>query len=216
MEVRENMKKAIMAKKVGMTQVFAENGEVVPVTVLQAGPCYVVQVKTVEKDGYEAVQLGYGEISEKRVNKPEKGHFDKAGVKPLRKIKEFKFDDCSSFEVGSEIKADIFEAGDKVDVTGRSKGKGYQGAIKRHGQSRGPMGHGSKSHRVVGAMGGASYPGRVLPGKNMPGHMGSEMVTVQNLTIVKADGENDMLLVKGAVPGSNGTLLTVTDSIKAK
>ena len=175
MEVRENMKKAIMAKKVGMTQVFAENGEVVPVTVLQAGPCYVVQVKTVEKDGYEAVQLGYGEISEKRVNKPEKGHFDKAGVKPLRKIKEFKFDDCSSFEVGSEIKADIFEAGDKVDVTGRSKGKGYQGAIKRHGQSRGPMGHGSKSHRVVGAMGGASYPGRVLPGKNMPGHMGSEI-----------------------------------------
>lgn len=209
------MKKAIMAKKVGMTQVFAENGEVVPVTVLQAGPCYVVQIKTVEKDGYEAVQLGYGEISEKKVNKPVKGHFDKAGVKPLRKIKEFRFEDCSAFEVGSEIKADIFEAGDKIDVTGRSKGKGYQGAIKRHGQHRGPMGHGSKSHRVVGAMSGASYPGRVLKGKNMPGHMGSEIVTVQNLTVVKADAENDMLLVKGAVPGSNGSVLIITDSIKA-
>lgn len=210
------MKKAIMAKKVGMTQVFAENGEVVPVTVLQAGPCYVVQIKTVEKDGYEAVQLGYGEISEKKVNKPVKGHFEKAGVKPLRKIKEFKFDDCSAYEVGAEVKADIFEAGDKIDVTGRSKGKGYQGAIKRHGQHRGPMGHGSKSHRVVGAMSGASYPGRVMKGKNMPGHMGSEMVTVQNLTVVKADAENDMLLVKGAVPGSNGTVLVITDSVKAK
>ncbi|MGN8914513.1 50S ribosomal protein L3 [Anaerofustis butyriciformans] len=209
------MKKAIMAKKVGMTQVFAEDGRVIPVTVLQAGPCCVLQVKTIEKDGYEAVQLGYGEINEKNVNKPLKGHFEKAGVKPVRKIKEFRFEDCSGYEVGNEIKADVFEAGDKIDITGISKGKGYQGAIKRHGQSRGPMGHGSKSHRVVGAMGGASFPGRVMKGKKMAGHMGSEKVTVQNLTVVKADSENNMLLVKGAVPGSNGSIVTITDSIKA-
>ena len=209
------MKKAIMAKKVGMTQVFAEDGRVIPVTVLQAGPCCVLQVKTIEKDGYEAVQLGYGEINEKNVNKPLKGHFEKAGVKPVRKIKEFRFEDCSGYEVGNEIKADVFEAGDKIDITGISKGKGYQGAIKRHGQSRGPMGHGRKSHRVVGAMGGASFPGRVMKGKKMAGHMGSEKVTVQNLTVVKADSENNMLLVKGAVPGSNGSIVTITDSIKA-
>ena len=209
------MKKAIIAKKVGMTQVFTDEGEVVPVTVLQAGPCYVTQVKTNEKDGYESVQIGFGDIKEKNVNKPKKGHLDKANVKPLRRLKEFKLEDSASYEVGSEIKVDVFEAGDKVDVSGVSKGKGYQGAIKRHGQSRGPMGHGSKSHRVVGAMGGASFPGRVIKGKNMAGHMGSERVTIQNLTVVKSDVENNMILIKGAVPGSNGSIVYITDSIKA-
>ncbi len=209
------MKKAIIAKKVGMTQIFTDAGEVVPVTVLQAGPCYVTQVKTNEKDGYESVQMGFGDIKEKNVNKPRKGHLDKANVGPVRRLKEFKLEDSANYEVGSEVKADVFEAGEKVDVSGISKGKGYQGAIKRHGHSRGPMGHGSKSHRIGGAMGGASYPGRVMKGMKMAGHMGSEKVTVQNLTIVKSDAENNMILIKGAVPGSNGSIVYVTDSTKA-
>ena len=210
------MKKAIIAKKVGMTQVFSETGEVIPVTVLQAGPCYVTQVKTVEKDGYEAVQVGYGDIKEKNVNKPLKGHFEKAGVAPVRKLKEFKFEDAASYAVGQEIKADIFEAGDRIDISGVSKGKGYQGNIKRHGQSRGPMKHGSKYHRAVGSMGACSSPSRVFKGKKLPGQMGNVNVTVQNLTVVKADAEKNMLLVKGAVPGSNGSIVTVTQSVKSK
>ena len=209
------MKKAIMAKKVGMTQVFSETGEVIPVTVLQAGPCYVLQVKTVEKDGYEAVQLGYGEINEKNVNKPLKGHFEKAGVKPVRKIKEFRFDDCSGYETGNEIKADVFEAGDKIDITGVSKGKGFQGAIKRHGQSRGPMGHGSMYHRRPGSMGSTSTPGRVFKGKRLPGHMGANTITIQNLEVVAVDLDKNVILVKGSVPGVNGAILKIRQSVKA-
>ncbi len=208
------MKQAIMAKKIGMTQVFSETGEIIPVTVLEAGPCHVLQVKTIEKDGYEAVQLGFGFINPNKVNKPLKGHFEKAGVAPVRKVKEFKLDDASSYEVGSEIKADVFSAGDRIDIHGVSKGKGYQGTIKRHNYSRGPMTHGSKSHRVVGSMGAASSPSRVFKGKKMPGQMGNVNVTIQNLTVVKADSDKNMILVKGAVPGSNGSIVSITTSTK--
>ena len=209
------MKKAILAKKIGMTQIFEENGELVPVTVLEAGPCTVTQVKTVENDGYSAVQVGFGERKEKLTNKPMKGHFDKAGVSFKKHIKEFRLDNAEEFEVGNEIKADAFEAGDKIDVSGVSKGKGFQGSIKRHNQARGPMGHGSKSHRVSGSMGGASSPSRVFKGKKLPGHMGSEKVTVQNLEIVKVDVENNLLLVKGAVPGPKKSIVTIVNSVKA-
>ncbi|MCT4597388.1 MAG: 50S ribosomal protein L3 [Vallitalea sp.] len=209
------MKKAILAKKIGMTQIFNEDGTLTPVTVLEAGPCTVTQVKTVENDGYSSVQVGFCERKEKHTNKPMKGHFDKAGVSFKKHIKEFRLENAEEFEVGNEIKVDVFEAGDKIDVSGVSKGKGFQGSIKRHNQSRGPMGHGSKSHRVSGSMGAASYPARVFKGKKLPGHMGAVNVTVQNLEVVRVDVENNLLLVKGAVPGPKKSVLTIVNSVKA-
>ena len=198
-----------------MTQVFTDNGVFVPVTVLEAGPCVVVQKKTVENDGYAAIQVGYTEIREKLVNKPEKGHFDKAGVTAKRYLKEFRLEDAENYEVGAEIKADVFAAGDKVDVSGITKGKGFQSTIKRYNAQRGPMGHGSKSHRVVGSMSSGTTPGRVKKGKKMPGHMGHVNVTIQNLEIVRADAEKNIILVKGAVPGPKGSILVIKDSVKA-
>jgi large subunit ribosomal protein L3 len=209
------MKKAILAKKIGMTQVFTENGTLVPVTVLEAGPCTVVQKKTVETDGYDAVQVGFGEIREKLVNKPISGHYAKAGVELKRTLKELRVENVGEYEIGSEIKADIFAAGDKVDVSGVSKGKGTQGPVKRHGQHTGPKTHGSKSHRVTGSMGSATTPGRVKKGKKMAGHMGSENVTVQNLEIVRTDASKNLILIKGAVPGNKGTILAIKESVKA-
>lgn len=209
------MKKALLAKKVGMTQIFDENGRVVPVTVLEAGPVFVTQVKTVNNDGYDAVQIGYTDKKDKHTNKPQKGHFDKAGVAPKRIVKEFRLEDISSYAVGQEIKADVFAAGEKIDVTGTSKGKGFQGSIKRHGQSRGPMAHGSKSHRVSGSMGAATSPGRVFKGKKLPGHMGNIKVTVQNLEIVRVDADKNLILVKGAVPGIRGAVISIKNSVKA-
>lgn len=209
------MKKAIVAKKIGMTQIFSETGLLIPVTVLEAGPCVVVQKKTVENDGYDAVQVGFGDVKVSKVNKPEKGHFDKASVEPKKVLKELRLDDISALEVGSEIKADIFAQGDKVDVTGISKGKGYQGPIKRHGQSRGPMAHGSKYHRGVGSLSSATTPGKVKKGKKMAGHMGDVQVTVQNLEVVRADAEKNILLIKGAVPGNKGSVLVIKESVKA-
>lgn len=209
------MKKAILAKKIGMTQIFAEDGVLTPVTVLEAGPCVVTQVKTVENDGYEAVQVGFGEIREKLVNKPETGHFKKAGVEVKRELKEFRFENASEYEVGAEIKADIFEAGDKIDATAISKGKGFQGAIKRHGQSRGPMKHGSKFHRHAGSNGAASDPSKVFKGKKMPGQMGHVKVTVQNLEVVRVDVENNVILVKGSVPGPKKSVVVLKETVKA-
>ena len=210
------MKKAILATKVGMTQIFDENGLLIPVTVLQAGPCVVTQVKNADKDGYEAVQVGFGDTREVLVNKPRKGVFEKAGTSVKKYLKEFKFDNAAEYSVGQEIKADIFAAGDIIDVSGISKGKGYQGAIKRHGLSRGPMGHGSKYHRHAGSNGPATTPGRVFKGKHMPGHMGSVKVTIQNLEVVRVDLENNMLLVKGAVPGAKKSLIVVKEAVKSK
>ena len=207
------MKKAILAKKVGMTQIFNEAGELVPVTVLQAGPCVVTQVKTVENDGYDAVQVGFEDVREKLVNKPVKGMFDKAGVSYKRYVREFKLE--GEYAVKDEIKAEIFEAGDKVDATAIAKGKGFQGAIKRHGQSRGPMAHGSKYHRHAGSNGACSSPSKVFKGKRMPGHMGGKKVTTQNLEIVRVDAEKNLLLVKGAVPGPKKALVTIKESVKA-
>ena len=207
------MKKAILATKVGMTQIFNENGELVPVTVLQAGPCVVTQVKTVENDGYSAVQVGFQDIREKLVNKPVKGMFDKAGVSYKRYVREFKLE--GEYAVKDEIKADVFEAGDKIDATAIAKGKGFQGAIKRHGQSRGPMAHGSKYHRHAGSNGSCSTPSKVFKGKKMPGHMGGKKVTTQNLEIVRVDAEKNLLLVKGAVPGPKKALVTIKESVKA-
>ena len=209
------MKKAILATKVGMTQIFNEDGLLIPVTVLQAGPCVVTQVKTEDNDGYAAVQVGFGEIRERLVNKPEKGHFEKAGVDVKRFLKEFRFDNAAEYQVGQEIKADIFAAGDHIDATAISKGKGFQGAIKRHGQSRGPMAHGSKYHRHAGSNGAASDPSRVFKGKKMAGHMGNKKVTVQNLEIIKVDTENNLLLVKGAVPGPKKSLVTIKETVKS-
>ena len=209
------MKKAIMAKKIGMTQVFSETGSLIPVTVLEAGPCAVVQKKTVENDGYAAIQVGFIDEKENKVTKPEKGHFDKAGVAVKKYLKEFRLEDAESYELGAEIKADIFAAGDKVDVSGVSKGKGYQGAIKRHGQHRGPVTHGSKSHRVVGSMSSATTPGKVKKNKHMAGHMGAVNVTVQNLEVVRADADKNVLLIKGAVPGPKGSILVIKESVKA-
>ena len=208
------MKKAILATKVGMTQIFNENGVLIPVTVLQATPNVVTQIKTVENDGYAAVQVGYGDIREVLVNKPRKGHFAKAGVANKRFLREFKFENAADYTVGQEIKADIFAEGDKIDVTGISKGKGFQGAIKRHGLSRGPMKHGSKYHRHAGSNGAATTPGRVFKGKHMPGHMGAVKVTVQNLEVVKVDVDNNLLLVKGAVPGSKKSLIVLKETVK--
>ena len=209
------MKKAILTTKVGMTQVFSEDGVLTPVTVLQAGPCVVTQVKTVENDGYSAVQVGFGDIREKLVNKPKKGHFAKAGVTAKRFLKEFRLEDAERYTLGQEIKADVFAAGDKVDATAKSKGKGFQGAIKRHGQSRGPMAHGSKYHRHAGSNGSATTPGRVFKGKHMPGHMGAVRVTVQNLEVVSVDAEKNLILVKGAVPGPKKSLVMLKESVKA-
>ena len=209
------MKKGIIAKKIGMTQIFSEDGSLIPVTVLQAGPCYVTQVKTIENDGYEAVQVGFDDVREKLVTKPVKGHLDKAGVQTLRFMKEFKFENASEYKLGQEINADIFEAGDKIDVTGKSKGKGFQGAIKRHGQSRGPMAHGSKYHRHAGSTGACSDPSKVLKGKKMPGQMGAVKVTVQNLEIVRIDAEDNLILVKGAIPGPRKSTVVLKESVKA-
>ena len=209
------MKKAILATKVGMTQIFDESGALIPVTVLQAGPCVVTQVKTVENDGYSAVQVGFVDKREKLVNKPVKGHFDKAGVSYKRFVREFRLEDAENYNVKDEIKVDVFAAGDKVDATAISKGKGFQGAIKRHGQSRGPMAHGSKFHRHAGSNGSATSPGKVFKGKKMPGRMGGVKVTIQNLEVVRVDADNNLLLIKGAVPGSKKCLVTVKNSVKA-
>ena len=210
------MKKAILATKVGMTQIFNENGALVPVTVLQAGPCVVTQVKTEENDGYKAVQVGFVDKRDKLVRKPQKGHFDKAGVSYKRYVREFKFENAEEYSVKDEIKADIFAAGDKIDATAISKGKGFQGAIKRYGQHRGPMAHGSKFHRHQGSNGSATTPGRVFKGKGMPGHMGSKQITVQNLEVVKVDVDNNLILVKGAVPGPKKSLVTIKETVKVE
>ena len=210
------MKKAILTTKVGMTQIFNENGALVPVTVLQAGPCVVTQVKTAENDGYKAVQVGFVDKREKLVNKPQKGHFDKAGVSYKRYVREFKFENAEEYSVKDEIKADIFAAGDKIDATAISKGKGFQGAIKRYGQHRGPMAHGSKFHRHQGSNGACSSPSRVFKGKGMPGHMGCVKVTVQNLEVVRVDAEKNLLLVKGAVPGPKKALVTIKETVKVE
>jgi len=208
------MKKAILGTKIGMTQIFGEGGKVTPVTVIMAGPCTVVQKKTAETDGYEAVQVGYGEIKEKKVNKPLKGHFAKANTANKKYLREFRLEDISALNVGDEIKADIFAEGDKIDVSGTSKGKGFAGPMK-HGLHRGPMTHGSKSKRVSGSMGMCSYPGRVFKGKVLPGHMGNKKVTIQNLEVVKVIADENLILVKGAVPGIKGSLVTVRDAVKA-
>ena len=224
------MKKAILATKVGMTQIFNENGVLTPVTVLQGGPCYVTQVKTVDNDGYSAVQVGFVDKKERITNKDKsgkkeiihrhgvgkamKGHFDKAGVSCKRFVREFKLDDAESYTLGSEIKADVFAAGDKIDASAISKGKGFQGAIKRHGQHRGPMTHGSKFHRHQGSNGACSSPSRVFKGKGMPGHMGCVKVTVQNLEVIRVDAEKNLLLIKGSVPGPKKALVTVKESVK--
>ena len=207
------MKKAILGKKLGMTQIFDKQGKAIPVTVVEAGPCTVVQIKTVDSDGYQAVQLGFGEVKEKKLIKPMKGHFTKSAVSPKKHLREIRLEEIS-YNVGDEIKADIFTEGESVDVTGTSKGKGFQGVIKRHGQSRGPMGHGSMYHRRPGSMGSTSTPGRVYKGKNLPGHMGHETVTVQNLEIVKVDLDKNVLLIKGSVPGNKGAILKIRNSVK--
>ena len=210
------MQKALIGKKIGMTQIFDEKGKVVPVTVVEAGPCVVSQLKTAETDGYTAVQFGFGDIKPKHVTKPLQGHFKKADVAPKRILKEFRFDDCSAFELGQIIKADVFAAGDKVDVTGKSKGKGYAGVIKRWNFARLKETHGSGPvARHGGSMGACSSPSRVWKGKKMAGHLGSERVTVQNLTVVKIDAENNLLAIKGAVPGPNGGYVVIKDSVKA-
>ena len=226
------MKKAILATKVGMTQIFNEDGSLVPVTVLQAGPCVVTQVKTVENDGYDAVQVGFVDKKERIVNKDAagkkevihrhgvnkalKGHFTKAGVTSKRYVREFRFENASEYAPAQEIKADMFEAGDRIDVSATSKGKGFQGAIKRHGQSRGPMAHGSKFHRHQGSNGACSSPSRVFKGKGMPGHMGCKKVTIQNLTVVRVDAEKNLILVKGAVPGPKKALVTIKETTKVE
>lgn len=209
------MKKAILARKVGMTQVFNEDGHLIPVTVLEAGPCKVTQIKTEENDGYSSVQVGFGEIREKLVTKPRQGHFAKAGVDNQRFVREFKFENAEDYELGQEIKADIFEEGDKIDVTATSKGKGYQGVIKRHGFGRGPSTHGSKHHRHHGSSGASATPAEVAKGKKMAGQMGNERVTIQNLEIVRVDAENNLILVKGSVPGSKKALVTLKETVKS-
>lgn len=209
------MKKAIIGKKLGMTQIFDENNRVVPVTVIEAGPCVVVQKKTTEKDGYEAIQVGFGAIKEKLVNKPRKGHFAKAGVEFKRVLKEFKLENSNEYDVGQEIKADVFNAGEKVDVSGVSKGKGFQGTIKRWNAHRGPMSHGSKFHRSVGSMGGSSDPSRTFKNKKMPGHMGNVNTTVLNLEVAKIIPEKNLILIKGGVPGPNKGLVVIRNTVKA-
>ena len=209
------MNKVIIGKKIGMTQIFDEKGKVIPVTAIEAGPCVVAQVKNVETDGYEAIQLGFGEVKESKVNRPTKGHFAKSKLTPKKHLREFRADSVEGVKVGDELKADTFAAGDKVDIQGISKGKGFQGVIKRHGQSRGPMGHGSMYHRRPGSMGPTSTPGRVFKGKKLPGHMGRNTITIQNLEVVKVDLDKNVILVKGSVPGANGSILKIKSSIKA-
>ena len=207
--------KTIIGKKVGMTQIFDEKGKVIPVTVIEAGPCLVAQVKSVETDGYNAIQLGFGDVKESKLNKPEKGHFAKAKLALKKHLREFRLDSVDGVNVGDEIKVDTFQAGDKIDVQGTSKGKGFQGVIKRHGQSRGPMGHGSMYHRRPGSMGPTSTPGRVFKGKKLPGHMGRVTVTIQNLDVVKVDLDKNVILVKGSVPGAKGAILKIKSAVKA-
>ena len=209
------MNKGLIGRKIGMTQIFDESGKVIPVTVIEAGPCVVAQVKTVETDGYQAVQLGFGDIKEKKLTKPAKGHFTKVNVTPKKHLREFRLNSVEGLTVGQELKADIFTAGDKIDIQGTSKGKGFQGVIKRHGQSRGPMGHGSMYHRRPGSMGPTSTPGRVFKGKKLPGHMGVEKVTVQNLEVVKVDLDKNAILIKGSVPGNKGSILKIRNAVKA-
>ena len=206
--------KAIIGKKVGMTQIFDENGYVIPVTVIEAGPCTVAQVKSVDTDGYNAVQLGFGEVKDKHINKPEKGHFAKSKLAAKKHLREFRVE-TADVKVGEEVKADVFAAGDKIDVQGTTKGKGFQGVIKRHGQSRGPMGHGSMYHRRLGSMGSTSTPGRVFKGKKLPGHMGVQTVTIQNLDVVRVDMDKNVLLVKGSVPGPKGAILKIRATVKS-
>lgn len=210
------MNKGIIGRKIGMTQVFDETGKVIPVTVIEAGPCVVAQVKTVETDGYNAIQLGFGEVKAKKVNKPKAGHFAKAKLEAKKHLREFRLCDVSNIKVGDEMKADIFAVGEKVDIQGTTKGKGFQGVIKRHGQHRGPMGHGSMYHRRPGSMGPTSTPGRVFKGKKLPGHMGVETVTIQNLAVVKVDLDKNVILVKGSVPGAKGAVLKIKSSVKSK
>lgn len=206
--------KSILGKKVGMTQIFKENGEIVPVTVIESKGMVVVQKKTVEKDGYNAIQIGFGDVKEKNVNKPRKGQFEKSKVEFKRTLKEFKVDNIDDYEIGQEIKVDIFSEGNKIDVTAVSKGKGFQGSIKRHGHTRGPETHGSKYHRAVGSLGSSAYPGKVIKGMKSPGHMGNEKVTVQNLEVVKVDLERNIILIKGAVPGPKKGLITIKETVK--
>ena len=212
------MKKAILGKKIGMTQIFLQDGRLVPVTVVEAGPCTITQVKTAQTDGYEAVQVGFGELSEQRakklLNKPELGHFNKAGVAPARHLREFRFEDISAYSVGGVIKCDVFQEGDKVDAIGISKGHGFTGVIQRWNHHTGPMAHGSKYHRGVGSMGANSDPSRVFKNKKMPGQYGGERVTIQNLEVVKVDAERNLLMIKGAIPGANGSLVMVRDAVK--
>ena len=208
------MNKGLIAKKLGMTQIFDEKGAVIPVTVLEAGPCTVVQIKNEETDGYKAVQLGFGDVKEKHVTRPVKGHFNKAKVAPKKHLREFRLDNTEDFKVGNEIKADVFQVEDMVDIQGISKGKGFQGVIKRHGQHRGPMGHGSMYHRRPGSMGACATPGRVFKGKKLPGHMGHVTITIQNLKVVKVDLDKNVILVKGSVPGPKGAILKVKNAVK--
>ena len=208
------MKKAILGKKIGMTQFFRADGTMIPVTVIEAGPCPVVQKKTVANEGYDSVQLGFAELRDKLANKPRKGHFAKAGVKAMRYLREFRLEDAASYEVGQIVKADVFAEGDKVDISGTSKGHGFQGVVKRHHQGRGRMTHGSHFHRAPGSMSACSDPSRVFKTKNLPGHMGSEHVTVQNLEVVRVDAERNLMLVKGAVPGAKGSFVTVKSTVK--
>jgi len=206
--------KGILGKKLGMTQVFTETGIVIPVTVVEAGPIVVTQIKTVEKDGYNAIQIGFADAKEKSLNKPQKGHLAAANV--LKKnLKEFRVDSVEGYTVGQEIKADLFASGEIIDVTGISKGKGFQGPIKRHGQSRGPESHGSRYHRRPGSMGACSFPGRVFKNKKLAGHMGSVRVTVQNLEVVKVDADKNLILVKGAIPGPKGSVVTIKEAVKS-
>ena len=209
------MNKTIIGKKLGMTQIFNEDGLVIPVTVIEAGPCVVTQVKTEETDGYKSIQLGFGEVKEKHINKPLKGHFAKSKLEPKKHLREFRVNSIEEVKVGDEIKVDVFEQGDKVDIQGVTKGKGFQGVIKRHGQHRGPMGHGSMYHRRPGSMGSTSTPGRVYKGKKLPGHMGCETVTIQNLDVVKIDTDKNVILVKGSVPGAKGAVLKIRKSVKS-
>ena len=209
------MKKGIIGRKVGMTQIFDEKGNVIPVTAIETEGNIVAQIKTVETDGYQSVQLGYGDVKDKHINKPEAGHFAKAKLPNKKHLREFRLDSVENYKVGDEVKVDIFEAGEKVDIQGTSKGKGFQGVIKRHGQHRGPMGHGSMYHRRPGSMGATSTPGRVFKGKKLPGHMGKVTVTIQNLEIVKVDTDKNVLLVKGSVPGPKGAILKVKSTVKA-
>ena len=209
------MKKGIIGRKVGMTQIFDEKGNVIPVTVIEAGPCVVAQVKTVEKEGYNALQLGFGEVKTKHMNKPEMGHFAKSKIDNKKHLREFRLDSIEGVKVGDEIKADIFQEGERVDIQGISKGKGFQGVIKRHGQHRGAMGHGSMYHRRRGSMGATSTPGRVFKGKKLPGHMGRVTVTIQNLDVVKIDMDKNVILVKGSVPGCKGAILKIKSTVKA-